>query len=86
MAKIGDREAQLRKMREAASGAQPRLGGKMAKQYTAQMFKTMSAAERRVQQGDQRRRIKEEEARNTKVFGPPIKPVAFGAALKKGKK
>jgi hypothetical protein len=71
MAKIGDREAQLRKMREA-----------MAKQYTPQLFRQMSAAERRVQQGEQRRRIKEEDARNTKVFGPPTKPMAFAAALK----
>jgi hypothetical protein len=75
MAKIGDREQQLRKMREA-----------MAKQYTPQLFRQMSNAERRTQQGEQRRRIKEEEARNTKVFGPPTKPMAFAAALKKGKK
>lgn len=58
----------------------------MAKQYTTQLFRQMSAAERRTQQGDQRRRIKEEEARNTKVFGPPTKPMAFAAALKTRKR
>jgi hypothetical protein len=77
MAKIGEREAQLRQIRES----------NMAKQYTPQLFRQMSAAERRVQQGEQRRRIKEEDARNTKVFGPPVKPMGFASALKtrKGK-
>lgn len=58
----------------------------MAKKYTVQDFKDMSAAERRVRENAAAKRVAEDAKRDAKVWGKPAAASAGIAAFKFTKK